>query len=164
MRFHDGSRRPVKLNHTHTVADLHNFVASATPGVAFDLMITYPRRKVRPESWRNRFWNGSWWYRTRHLDNVWLVLSCSYGSVWNKVFELPNPQRFVYKEDFWHQSWWWSGGGVVVDEDVQDWIHNRRVASLPLLDIEGGEITYGNIQGSESRTITSIFYVQLCFP
>jgi hypothetical protein len=46
IRLHDGSRKVVKANHTHTVLQLRAHVAALTPGVSFELATTFPRKKL----------------------------------------------------------------------------------------------------------------------
>lgn len=46
IRLHDGSRKVIKANHTHTVLQLTQHIATLTPGVQFDLMTTFPRKKL----------------------------------------------------------------------------------------------------------------------
>lgn len=46
LRLHDGSRRIVKANHSHTVKQLQAHVASLTPGVAFELRAGFPPKPL----------------------------------------------------------------------------------------------------------------------
>mmetsp|Transcript_1809 Transcript_1809/g.3722 ORF Transcript_1809/g.3722 Transcript_1809/m.3722 type:complete len:275 (-) Transcript_1809:1059-1883(-) len=47
IRMHDGSRKIVKANHSHTVLQLRAHVASLSPGIgAFELSTTFPRKKL----------------------------------------------------------------------------------------------------------------------
>jgi len=46
VRLSDGSRKIVKANQTHTVLQLHNHIATLTPGVAFSLGTAFPRKKL----------------------------------------------------------------------------------------------------------------------
>jgi len=46
IRLHDGSRKIVKANHTHTVLQLRQHVATLTPGVSFSLATAYPRKEL----------------------------------------------------------------------------------------------------------------------
>eukprot|EP00316_Scyphosphaera_apsteinii_P001357 CAMPEP_0119311772 /NCGR_PEP_ID=MMETSP1333-20130426/23818_1 /TAXON_ID=418940 /ORGANISM="Scyphosphaera apsteinii, Strain RCC1455" /LENGTH=300 /DNA_ID=CAMNT_0007316243 /DNA_START=39 /DNA_END=942 /DNA_ORIENTATION=+ len=46
IRLHDGSRKVVKANHTHTVQQLLQHVATLTPNMAFELSTTFPRKKL----------------------------------------------------------------------------------------------------------------------
>jgi len=46
IRLHDGSRKLVKANHSHTVLQLRQHVATLTPGVSFDLSTMMPRKKL----------------------------------------------------------------------------------------------------------------------
>lgn len=47
IRLHDGSRKVVKANHTHTVLQLRAHVASLSPAAsAFELATTFPRKKL----------------------------------------------------------------------------------------------------------------------
>jgi len=46
IRLHDGSRKVLKANHTHTLLQLRAHVASLTPGISFELATTFPRKKL----------------------------------------------------------------------------------------------------------------------
>jgi len=46
IRLHDGSRKVVKANHSHTLLQLVQHIATFTPGVAFELGIAFPRRTL----------------------------------------------------------------------------------------------------------------------
>jgi len=46
LRLSDGSRKVIKANQSHTVLQLHNHVATLTPGVAFSLGVAFPRKKL----------------------------------------------------------------------------------------------------------------------
>jgi len=46
IRLHDGSRKVVKANHSHTVLQLRQHVATLTPGISFELSTTFPRKKL----------------------------------------------------------------------------------------------------------------------
>jgi len=46
VRLADGSRKIVKANHTHTVLQLYNHIATLTPGVAFTLRGGFPPKPL----------------------------------------------------------------------------------------------------------------------
>ena len=46
----DGSRKLVKANHTHTVLQLKNHVATFAPGVAFTLKGGFPHRPLTDDT------------------------------------------------------------------------------------------------------------------
>merc|ERR1719263_1489578 len=46
IKLHDGSRKIVKANHTHTVLQLRAHMATLTPGVTFTLATSYPRKQL----------------------------------------------------------------------------------------------------------------------
>mmetsp|Transcript_26545 Transcript_26545/g.68543 ORF Transcript_26545/g.68543 Transcript_26545/m.68543 type:complete len:147 (+) Transcript_26545:602-1042(+) len=47
LRLHDGSRRVLKLNHTHTIGQLRSHVATLMPpGARFELSTQFPRTKL----------------------------------------------------------------------------------------------------------------------
>merc|ERR1712071_352507 len=53
VRLADGSRLVVKLNHSHTVADLRNYILVARPqyaGTSFALMTTFPNKELTEET------------------------------------------------------------------------------------------------------------------
>lgn len=46
MRLHDGTRITQRFNLSHTVGHIYAYVASASPGVEFDLNMSFPRKKL----------------------------------------------------------------------------------------------------------------------
>ena len=53
VRLSDGSRLIVKLNHSHTVADLRTYINTARPqysGVTYSLMTTFPNKEITDDS------------------------------------------------------------------------------------------------------------------
>lgn len=50
VRLHDGSRKLVKANHSHTVAQLQAHVAALTPGVSFELRGGFPPKPLTPSA------------------------------------------------------------------------------------------------------------------
>merc|ERR1712137_707355 len=46
IRLYDGSRKVVKANHSHTILQLRQHVATLTPGISFELATTFPRKKL----------------------------------------------------------------------------------------------------------------------
>jgi len=53
VRLADGSRLIVKLNHSHTVADLRTYINTARPqysGVTYSLMTTFPNKELTEDS------------------------------------------------------------------------------------------------------------------
>jgi len=46
VRLSDGSQKVVKANQSHTVLQLHNHIATLTPGVAFSLSAGFPPKKL----------------------------------------------------------------------------------------------------------------------
>jgi len=53
VRLADGSRLIVKLNHTHTVADLREYINTARPqyqGVGYSLMTTFPNKELTEDT------------------------------------------------------------------------------------------------------------------
>eukprot|EP00918_Siedleckia_nematoides_P028965 GHVU01062242.1.p1 GENE.GHVU01062242.1~~GHVU01062242.1.p1 ORF type:complete len:280 (-),score=57.27 GHVU01062242.1:211-1050(-) len=50
LRLHDGTRLTQRFNLTHTVGDIYALVASASPGVEFDLNMSFPRKKLEDKS------------------------------------------------------------------------------------------------------------------
>merc|ERR1711879_437911 len=52
VRLADGSRLVVKLNHSHTVANLRTYIINARPqysGIAFSLLTTFPNKELTEE-------------------------------------------------------------------------------------------------------------------
>ena len=50
VRLADGSRKMVKANHTHTVLQLRQHIATLTPGVSFSLRGGFPPKPLADES------------------------------------------------------------------------------------------------------------------
>jgi len=53
VRLADGSRLIVKLNHSHTVADLRTYINTARPqysGVSYNLMTTFPNKELSDDT------------------------------------------------------------------------------------------------------------------
>ena len=50
VRLADGSRELVKANHTHTILQLRQHIATLTPGVAFSLRGGFPPKPLEDES------------------------------------------------------------------------------------------------------------------
>ena len=50
VRLADGSRKLVKANHTHTILQLRQHIATLTPGVAFTLRGGFPPKPLEDES------------------------------------------------------------------------------------------------------------------
>ena len=50
VRLADGSRKLVKANHTHTILQLRQHIATLTPGVAFSLRGGFPTKPLEDES------------------------------------------------------------------------------------------------------------------
>jgi len=53
VRLADGSRLIVKLNHTHTVADLRVYISTARPqyqGVQYSLLTTFPNKELTDDT------------------------------------------------------------------------------------------------------------------
>jgi len=46
IRLHDGTRLTQRFNLTHTVGTIRQFVATATPGVEFELWTAFPRKAL----------------------------------------------------------------------------------------------------------------------
>ncbi|EKX40733.1 hypothetical protein GUITHDRAFT_164604 [Guillardia theta CCMP2712] len=53
LRLHDGTRLTQRFNLSHTVENVYEFVASATPGLEFDLMVSFPVKSLRIEARQN---------------------------------------------------------------------------------------------------------------
>ena len=53
VRLADGSRLIVKLNHSHTVADLRTYINTARPqysGVTYSLLTTFPNKELTEDT------------------------------------------------------------------------------------------------------------------
>lgn len=50
MRLHDGTRITQRFNLSHTVGHIYAYVASASPGVEFDLNMSFPRKKLEDKA------------------------------------------------------------------------------------------------------------------
>ena len=46
VRLHDGSRKVVKANKSHTVSEIKAHVATLTPGIAFTLKAGFPPKEL----------------------------------------------------------------------------------------------------------------------
>lgn len=50
IRLHNGQRQVARLNQSHTVLDLRAYVASLTPGLAFELQSGMPPKRLDNDS------------------------------------------------------------------------------------------------------------------